>query len=125
MTVAGTTALQAKVFAAAVASLEDGSPTGRACSRELLRLLHGQIMKAAAFKDLSDKLPRGQQLKVQKVMHLDGQRLHHNCEVPFCVFAAVEIVGCVPISCDMPCFQHDYSCMCRSSAGRIAFVWMQ
>ena len=96
MTVAGTTALQAKVFAAAVACLEDGSPTARACSRELLRILHGQIMKAAAFKDLSDKLPRGQQLKVQKVMHLDGQHLYHDCKVPFCALCCCRDIPLCP-----------------------------
>jgi hypothetical protein len=125
MTIAGTTALQARVFAAAVACLEDGSPDARACGRKLLRLLHDQIIQAAAFKDLSDKRPKGQQLKIQKVMYLDGQHLYHDCKLPFCFVAAAEIVHCTSISCNMPYFQHGYLCMRRSSAGRIALVRMQ
>ncbi len=61
-----------------MACLEDGSPDARASGREMLRILHDKIMKAATFKDHSDKLPRGQQLKVQKVMYLDGKQLYND-----------------------------------------------
>lgn len=65
---AGSAALQARLFAAAVACLEEGSPDARACGRQMLLALHDHIISAGAFQDLTDKLSKkGQRLKVQQV----------------------------------------------------------
>ena len=64
---AGAAALQPKLFATAVACLEEGHPEARACGRRMLHLLHDDIMKFADFQELLNMLTQNLNMKVQKV----------------------------------------------------------
>ena len=70
-TFAGAAALQPRLFATAVACLEDGHPEARACGRQMLHLLHDDIMSPVDFQELLN-MPTQKSMKarLQKVCYI-------------------------------------------------------